>query len=87
MAPQDDYKMTPAQRGRIGAHVSWARTEDRVARLQPARDGFEARFEREVDPDGVLPPEERAKRALNAKRAYMQRLAVSSAKARARKAR
>ena len=44
---------TPAQRGRIGAHVSWSRTIDRAARTEPGRKGFLARFEREVDPDGV----------------------------------
>jgi hypothetical protein len=43
-----------------------------------------ARFEREVDPEGVLPPHERAKRAENAKAAYFKRLALKSAKARRR---
>lgn len=76
--------MSKAQAGRIGAHVSWSRTEDRAARTAPASAAFLARFEREVDPDGVLAPDERAKRALNARRAYMQRLAQSSARTRAR---
>ena len=82
---------TPAQRGRIGAHVSWSRTVDRVARTEPGRKGFLARFEREVDPDGVLPEAERARRAEHARRAYMQKLALASAatcrKARANEAR
>ena len=43
-----------------------------------------ARFEREVDPDGVLTPQERTKRAENAKCAYFKRLALKSAKARSR---
>lgn len=77
--------MTHATAGRIGAHVSWSRTEDRAARTAPARTAFMARFEREVDPDGVLPDEDRRQRAEHAKRAYMQRLAQSSARARARK--
>jgi hypothetical protein len=76
---------TPAQRGRIGAHVSWARTADRAARTEPGRKGFLARFEREVDPDGVLSEEERARRAEHARKAYMQKLALTSA-ARRRKA-
>jgi hypothetical protein len=70
---------TPAQRGRIGAHVSWSRTIDRAARTEPGRKGFLARFEREVDPDGVLPEGERARRAEHARRAYMQKLALASA--------
>ncbi|HET9255759.1 MAG TPA: hypothetical protein VFO16_11215 [Pseudonocardiaceae bacterium] len=46
-----------------------------------------ARFEREADPDGVLEPAERARRAQAARRAHMQRLALASSKARhARKA-
>jgi hypothetical protein len=73
---------TPAQRGRIGAHVSWSRTIDRAARTEPGRKGFLARFEREVDPDGVLPEGERARRAEHARRAYMQKLALASAASR-----
>lgn len=75
-----------AVNGRIGAHVSWSRTEDRTARTAPAREAFLARFEREVDPDGVLSPAERRTRAEHAKRAYMQRLAKSSARTRAKNA-
>jgi hypothetical protein len=55
------------------------RTVDRVARTEPGRKGFLARFEREVDPDGVLPEAERARRAEHARRAYMQKLALASA--------
>jgi len=40
------------------------------------------RFEREVDPDGVLPPEERRRRAEHARKAYFLRLALASSKAR-----
>ena len=70
--------------GRIGAHESWARTEDRTARTANARRAFLDRFEREVDPDGKLPPAERAQRAEHAKQAYFSRLALASAKARRR---
>jgi hypothetical protein len=59
---------------RIAAEISWARTSDRSARTRPAREAFLKRFEREVDPDGKLPPEERRRRAEHAKRAYMLRL-------------
>lgn len=40
-----------------------------------ARGGFIAKFEREVDPDGVLDPLERSARARLAMRAYMSQLA------------
>jgi hypothetical protein len=39
------------------------------------------RFELEVDPDGVLPPDELARRVASARSAY-QRLSLASAKAR-----
>jgi hypothetical protein len=71
--------------GRIGALTSWANTVDRTARTEPGRRAMLERFEREVDPDGTLPPAERAKRAEFARRAYFQRLALKSAQARRRR--
>jgi hypothetical protein len=59
----------------IAAEISWSRTVDRSARTRPAREKFLQRFEREVDPDGTLPVDERRRRAEHAKRAYMLRLA------------
>jgi hypothetical protein len=50
----------------------------------PARRAFNARFEKEVDPDGNLPLAERARRAEAAKKAYFLRLALKSAQARRR---
>jgi hypothetical protein len=67
---------------RIAAEISWSRTQDRSARTWPARQKFLQRFEREVDPDGVLPPDERRRRAEHAKRAYMLRLAKRAVNAR-----
>jgi hypothetical protein len=67
--------------GRIAAEISWARTHDRPARTRPAPEAFLRRFEKEVDPDGTLPPEERRQRAEHAKRAYMLQLAKRSAAA------
>ena len=78
-------RLTPEQRslrGRLAAHTSWANTQDPKARTAAARDKFAARFEREVDPDGVLAPEERARRAESARKAYFARLAFRSAAAR-----
>lgn len=68
--------------GRAGAHTSWARTDDRTARTRPGRDAYFARFEREVDPDGTLDPEERHRRARHLEKAHMARLSLKAAKAR-----
>jgi len=46
------------------------------------RAAFQARFEREVDPAGVLDPEERRRRADSARSAYFTRLSLAAAKAR-----
>jgi hypothetical protein len=48
---------------------------------QPARQAFINRFEREVDPDGSLSPQERANGAEHARKAYFLDLALKSAKA------
>ncbi|MDP9393843.1 MAG: hypothetical protein M3Q27_06080 [Actinomycetota bacterium] len=73
-------------RAQIAAHESWARTTDRAARTAPARAEFDRRFERQVDPDGVLEPAERARRAGHARKAFFARLTLKSAQARSRKA-
>lgn len=68
-------------RGRIGAYAMHARHDARVTTVN-GRAAFMARFENEVDPDRVLPAEERARRAAMARKAYFARLAYASAKAR-----
>lgn len=78
--------LTPAQRAlhaRAAAYASWAATADRSARARPGQAALMARFERQVDPDGTLPTAERARRAEDARRSYMLRLALASSKARA----
>ena len=49
-----------------------------------ARAAFASRFDREVDPDGVLPAPERTRRAEAARRAYFTQLQLRSAQARRR---
>jgi hypothetical protein len=56
----DDRHRERVLSGRLGAYELWARCEDRAAHTAPARRAFDERFEREVDPDGVLDPAERA---------------------------
>ena len=73
--------MTPAERslrGRIGAYTLHARYDSREVTAK-ARAAFLERFEREVDPDFVLPMGERQRRAEMAKKAYFSRLALKSA--------
>jgi hypothetical protein len=67
---------------RIAAEISWSRTSDRSARTRPAREKFLQKFEKEVDPEGILPPSERQRRAEHARRAYMLRLAKRAVNAR-----
>lgn len=79
--------LTPEQRtlrARAAAHARWAR-EDPRPQAALGQSGLVARFEREVDPDGVLPPAERARRAEHARKAYFTRLALESSKARSRR--
>jgi hypothetical protein len=66
---------------KIAAHTRWSREDGREG-TKAARRAFLNRFEREVDADGVLAPDERARRAESALRAHMLRLAKRSAAAR-----
>jgi hypothetical protein len=72
-------------RARLAVHTSWANTSDRAARTAPARRAALERFERQVDPDGSLSDAECARRAEQAMRAHMARLALRSAQARRRR--
>ena len=74
-----------ALRGRVGAYVAHSRHDSREITAR-ARAAFLERFEREVDPEGLLPPDERRRRADYARRAYFARLTLKSARARARRA-
>lgn len=78
--------MDPNERSmqmRLASHISWANTSDRKARTEKARRASHyERFEKQVDPDGVLPPEERRLRAASARKAYYTELALRSVQAR-----
>jgi hypothetical protein len=80
--------MTPEQRrlrASLAAHELWAKEPDRSARTAAARRAFLAKLEREVDPQGILPPEERARRVENLRQAHMKRMALAASRARRRK--
>ena len=77
--------MTPAERSlraKQAALTMWATTPDRTARTAKMRAAADARFEKQVDPDGLLPTEERAKRAEMARRAHMAAMSREAAKKR-----
>jgi hypothetical protein len=71
-----------SQIAKIAAHARWAKEPDRGAATQAARDGMLRKFEREVDPDGILPPDELAARVDSARKAHYRRIALKSAQAR-----
>jgi hypothetical protein len=71
--------LTPTERrlrSQIGAHESWARTEDRSARTLPARLGLEEKFLREAEGD--------PKRAESLRKAHYARMTARSIEARRR---
>jgi hypothetical protein len=76
--------LSPTERGlraRVAAHAKHAKYDAKAA-MDKARAAFLAGFERQADPDGVLPPAERERRAGQLRSAHFARLALASAKAR-----
>lgn len=77
--------LSPEQRSlraSLAAHALHA-SRDSKELTRAARSAALARFEREVDPDGVLEPAERTRRAAHARSVYFKRLALRSSRARA----
>lgn len=70
-------------RGRLGAFALHAKYDARET-TKKAREVFMSRWDQEVDPNNVLEPTERQRRAEAAKRAYFARLAYRSALKRAK---
>lgn len=79
--PYDSREM--ARRGRIGAAVTNG-THDVRELTAPARAAFRLKFETSADPDGLLPPEERARRGAQLRRAHYLRMAHASVRSRQR---
>lgn len=80
MAARDDTERSLI--ARLASNTYWAQCPDRAAHTAPGRRAAMERFERQVDPDGKLPPEERARRAESARKAYFAKLALRSAQVR-----
>jgi hypothetical protein len=66
--------MSRSDAAKVAAHTRWAFEPDRAKATAAGTNAFLAKFEQLVDPDGVLPAEERAKRARNALSAHMVRI-------------
>jgi hypothetical protein len=64
----------------------WSQVDDRAAATQTARDGLTRKWEREIDPDGKLPPPELAKRVEMRRKAHMAEMTRNSLKARRERA-
>jgi hypothetical protein len=80
-------QMTPAERAlraRAAAYAMHAKHGSKKAALR-GQAALLAKFEHEVDPDGLLTPTERRRRALHARRAHMASLALLSARSRGAK--
>lgn len=73
---------------RMAAHVLHATHDPKetTAAATKAGPGSINYFEKQVDPDGLLEPVERRRRAESAKKAYFLRLSMKSAAARKRRA-
>ncbi|MBA2756351.1 MAG: hypothetical protein H0U37_02765 [Chloroflexi bacterium] len=78
--------LSPAQRklrARAAAHALHAQGGTNTKAGTAA---FLERFERQVDPDGRLTPEERTRRAAHARRSYMTSLALKASRTRTKMA-
>lgn len=73
-------------RGRIGAHALHASHDSREVTAK-ARLAFRQRLENQVDPEGALSPEERARRAEHALQAHMARMSPKAAQVRSQQKR
>jgi hypothetical protein len=79
--------MTPEQRrlrAQIAANARWSRYMAREDQAAAARAAMIARLERQVDPDGTLPPDERARLVKAAARELSARLNAAKARKHAR---
>jgi len=83
--PEEREARLRSQRARLAALTRWSQS-DAVAGTLSARRAFDQRFLDTVDPDGVLSPDERHRRAERAKRAYFVGLAMKSAASRRQQA-
>ncbi len=73
--------------GALAAEIRWSRVdkEGRREGTRAAREAWALAFEKEVDPEGLLDPDERAMRARNLRRAHLLRMSLKSVESRRQK--
>lgn len=76
--------LTPSQRTLRARAAAFALHAKGGTSTKAGTAAFLARFEREVDPTGILTPVERARRAEFARKAYFSRLALKASRARSK---
>lgn len=76
-----------SMRARIAAHARWSKYDSRehAAKMRAAGPAGDAYWLDRVDPERVLDPADRERRAKHAKAAHYARLQFASVRARARK--
>lgn len=77
--------LSPAERRlrkQIAANTRWAYAVNRTVETAPARAAADARFEKQVDPDGVMTDAARKAAAQSARTLFYQRIAAKSAESR-----
>jgi hypothetical protein len=67
---------------KAAAHASWARTEDRRARTEPARKARLDKLADQIDPGHTLPEEERLRRAENKRKSQLYSMSLKAARVR-----
>jgi hypothetical protein len=83
--PASSHPLTAAQRALRARAAAYALHAQGGTSTKAGTAAFLARFERQVDPDGQLAPDERARRAEQARKSYMTSLALKSSRAKAAK--
>ena len=78
--------LTPGQRKLRARAAAFALHAQGGTTTKAATAAFLDKFEREVDPAGVLDPAERVRRAQYARKSYMAALSLKASRARGRKA-
>lgn len=69
-------------RAKIAAATRWAREPDRSKATAAARSGLRAKFAREVDPGGTMPPTEVEYRVGQLMKAHQLRMTLAASRAR-----
>lgn len=72
--------LTPKQRTLRARAAAYALHSQGGTNTRAATAKFLERFERQVDPDGTLAPDERARRAAYARKSYMASLALRASR-------